>query len=114
MTIVDLARERIQANARGCLVPDDVEALTIESRLGIEELMLQLTPLAASFAMPPVSEFRVGAVVQGISGAMYLGANIEFLTCALNQTVHAEQAAVTNAAVHREASIIRLAVSAAP
>jgi cytidine deaminase len=76
--------------------------------------MLELLPQAQSFARPALTNFRVGAVVRGISGAVYLGANIEFPGASLSQTVHAEQAALANAFMHDEPGIEALAVSAPP
>lgn len=73
-----------------------------------------LLPLAALYARPPISDFRVGAVARGLSGALYLGANIEFPGQALNASVHAEQAAVANAWMNGERGLSALAVSAVP
>ena len=56
----------------------------------------------------------MGAVVRGTSGAVYLGANIEFAGANLSQTVHAEQAALSNAFMHDEPGIEAIAVSAPP
>jgi len=52
--------------------------------------------------------------VRGTSGTIYLGANIEFRGESLGQTVHAEQAALSNAFMHDEPGIEAIAVSAAP
>lgn len=76
--------------------------------------MLSLIGLASEWARPSISGFRVGAVGEGASGALYFGANIEFEGAALGQTVHAEQAVVANAAAHGETGLVRLAVSAPP
>jgi cytidine deaminase len=80
----------------------------------LAELMVRLLPWAASFAVPPISKFYVGAITQGASGALYPGANMEFPGRALNLTVHAEQAATTNAWLHGEAGLVTLAVNEAP
>jgi cytidine deaminase len=76
--------------------------------------MLELLAQAQSYARPALTHFRVGAVVRGTSGAIYLGANIEFADESLGQTVHAEQAALSNAFMHDEPGIEAMAVSAAP
>ena len=76
--------------------------------------MLERLEEAQSYARPAVSGFRVGAVVRGTSGTIYLGANIEFRGESLGQTVHAEQAALSNAFMHDEPGIEAIAVSAAP
>jgi cytidine deaminase len=114
MNIVEQTKQMAEAGGGGWLAPDDVTALTEKNRLSIDELMLELIPLASKFSRPNLSGFKVGAVGQGVSGALYFGANFEFEECPLNQTVHAEQATVVNAAAHEETGLIRLAVSAAP
>ena len=76
--------------------------------------MLERLAEAESFARPSLSGYRVGAVVRGTSGALYLGANIEFAGENLGQTVHAEQAALSNAFMHDEPGIEAIAVSATP
>ena len=74
-----------------------------------------LLPQAATFARPPVSDFHVGAVARGATtGALYLGANLEFSGETLSFTVHAEQSAITNAWVHGEHGVDVIAVTAAP
>ena len=76
--------------------------------------MLELLAQAQSYARPGLTNFRVGAVVRGTSGALYLGGNIESPGADLSQTVHAEQAALSNAFMHDEPGIEAIAVSAAP
>jgi len=76
--------------------------------------MLELLAQAQSYARASLTTFRVGAVVRGTSGALYLGGNIEFLGASLGQTVHAEQAALANAFMHDEPGIEAIAVSAPP
>jgi cytidine deaminase len=73
-----------------------------------------LLPLAASFSVAPVSGFHVGAIAVGASGALYLGANLEFVGAPLSATLHAEQSAVLNAWMHGESSISSLAITEAP
>ena len=81
---------------------------------GIDQLLLDLIPLAQERSLSSVSGFNVGAVGQGVSGDLYRGANAEFELQPLNRTNHAEQAVVINAASHGELGLRRLAVSAAP
>jgi cytidine deaminase len=76
--------------------------------------MLDLLPEARSYARPTLSKFRVGAIVRGTSGSLYMGANLEFPGGNLNQTVHAEQAALSNAFMHDEPGIEAIAVTAFP
>ncbi len=99
----------------GGFVP--VEAVNIwmtNSGFSHEQLMMRLLPLAASFARPPISNFKVGAVARGISGALYFGANIEFIGEALSGSVHGEQSAVNNAWSHGENGLESIAINAAP
>ena len=76
--------------------------------------MLERLAEAQSYARPGLTNFRVGAVVRGISGTLYLGANIEFRGESLCQTVHAEQAALANAFMHDEPGIEAIAVTSTP
>jgi cytidine deaminase len=76
--------------------------------------MLDLIVEAKKLAIPPISNFFVGAVARGTSGNIYYGANFEFPGEALSFTVHAEQAAVVNAMEHGETGLEMIAVSAAP
>ncbi len=76
--------------------------------------MLALLPWAAAFADAPISNFLVGAIAYGGSGALYAGANIEFAGMPLSASVHAEQAAVVNAWSHGEREIAAIAATAVP
>lgn len=73
-----------------------------------------MLPWAAEFARPPISNFRVGAIARGVSGDLYLGANVEFAGEALSFTVHAEQSAIANAWMNGETGVDVVATSAAP
>ena len=112
--LVGEARRFLGSSGLGFLPHEVVETLLGSSGFEIEELMLALMPLASEFSLSEISGFRVGAIGLGASGALYLGANFEFPSCALNQTIHAEQAVVVNAYNHGENGLLRLAVSAAP
>ncbi len=81
-------------------------------RLGDD--LTSLLPYAARYAKPPVSNFYVGCVSRGISGALYYGANLEFAGEALSFTVHAEQSSITNAWMSGEEGVDLVAVTAAP
>ncbi|HEV2720361.1 MAG TPA: cytidine deaminase [Thermoanaerobaculia bacterium] len=76
--------------------------------------MLDRIAEAKRFAVPPISNFYVGAVARGLSGRLYLGANFEFPGQALSFCVHAEQAAVVQAMAGGETGLEMIAVSAAP
>jgi cytidine deaminase len=102
-----------------------LDAATVGRILGIVgadigAFMMQLLPIAQTFAVVPVSGYRVGAVAAGMPipgtgwAALYLGANFEFQNSALSFTVHAEQAATNNAWLSGEVGMQALAISAAP
>jgi cytidine deaminase len=110
-----IVRKRLlDGGATGQIGADDVTNLAQTEARGVEQLMVELLPVARHFARPPLSNFRVGAVALGSSGALYLGANIEIPGNGLNQAVHAEQSALANAFAHEERGIVAIAVTAAP
>lgn len=98
----------------GILTPAEAEARAKELGIDVPRLMTLLLPEAAKLARPPVSDFRVGCVSRGLSGALYFGTNLEFAGEALSFTVHAEQSSVTNAWMAGEEGIDLIAVNAAP
>lgn len=92
------------------------QVIAVCQQMGIERatLGLQLLPLAASFAVTPVSHFNVGAVAFDSQGNAYLGANFEFCGVAINQTIHAEQSAIANAWACGARDIALLVINYAP
>jgi cytidine deaminase len=100
--------------AAGGYLPAEVVEQVVAGGVSIEQLMLGLIPAAQTFAIPPISNFFVGAVALGTSGSLYFGANYEFPGQALSFTVHGEQAATAHALSFGETGISMLAVSAAP
>lgn len=113
---MDLAYlRRAAAEAGGGWLPAaTVKAAAGDAGMSIDQLMIELIPLASEPSLPAVSGFHVGAVGQGATGSLYFGANLEVAGWPLNQTVHGEQSTVINAWAHGESGLIRLAVSAAP
>lgn len=95
------------------LTPHEVAARLTPGQT-TDSLMLSLLPWAASFADPSISGFVVGAIAFGGSGALYAGGNLEFAGMPLGASVHAEQAAVTNAWFHGEHELTAIAVTATP
>ncbi|WP_434353269.1 cytidine deaminase [Psychrobacter sp. HD31] len=74
-----------------------VKTLLTQTKLNKTELGLALLPLAASYAVAPISNFKVGAVAFDDQNNVYLGANFEFSGCHIGQTIHAEQSAISHA-----------------
>lgn len=91
-----------------------VETLCHASRLDRQALSFTLLPLAAAYALTPLSHFQVGAIVQGASGNLYLGANMEFAGAPLQQTIHAEQCAITHAWLRGELALTSITVNYTP
>lgn len=91
-----------------------VHDLLASEKKSVAALMLALLPLARTFSHPPISNYHVGAVAQGMSGSLYLGFNIEFPGHALGFAVHGEQSALSSAYMHSEAGVSAIALTAAP
>jgi cytidine deaminase len=87
-----------------------VEALGKSENASVNDLMLGLLPLAQTYSRAPISNFFVGVVARGVSGSLYLGANIEISGQCLGFAVHAEQSALSNAYMNSEQSVTSLAV----
>ncbi|CCQ10977.1 Cytidine deaminase [Pseudoalteromonas luteoviolacea B = ATCC 29581] len=109
--------ERIKAS-RGILGYAQVSILCDELELDVEALMIELLPVAAKFALPPISKFYVGAIAlertSANSGNLYFGANLEFSDQALGLVVHAEQSAINNAWLNGAKQIDLIAITDAP
>jgi cytidine deaminase len=83
---------------------------------GMDEdaLAFALLPLAAACARADLSSFNVGAIARGVSGTWYFGANMEFHGATMQQTVHAEQSAITHAWLRGEKSLNAITVNYTP
>ncbi|KNC09945.1 cytidine deaminase [Klebsiella sp. RIT-PI-d] len=79
-----------------------------------DELAFALLPLAAACARADLSNFNVGAISRGVSGTWYFGANMEFHGATMQQTVHAEQSAITHAWLRGEKSLKAITVNYTP
>ena len=102
-------------NPAGAVIPAQEAAERVRAHGGSFPALLQaLLPWAASYANAPVSQFTVGAVALGGSGAVYAGANHELAGLPLAASVHAEQSVVANAWLHGEHAIAAIAVTAPP
>jgi len=93
---------------------DEVQRFCKEAGLSERQYLATLVKPTQLLARVPISKFCVGAVGLGASGRIFKGVNLEFEGLPLNQTVHAEQFLVANAAQHGELQLRFIAVSAAP
>lgn len=84
------------------------------SGLDDNALAFALLPLAAACAHTAISHFNVGAVARGVSGNLYLGANMEFPGTTMQQTIHAEQSAITHAWMRGERQLTDITVNYTP
>ncbi|HEY6292542.1 MAG TPA: cytidine deaminase [Terriglobia bacterium] len=103
-----------QAGFSGQIPVAEIKRLMAAEGRKIEALMTDLLPLARTYARPPISNYRVGAVALGASGSLYLGANLEIQGQAIGFSVHAEQASLSSAYMHSEPGVASIAVTAAP
>lgn len=113
------SRERLsrllkQPGFSGRIPAAEVKAVCDSEGKGVDAVMLDLLPLAKTYARPPISNYFVGAVARGISGDLYLGANLEFPSHSLGFSVHGEQAALSNVYMHADQGVSAIAVTAAP
>lgn len=92
------------------------EVTLLRQQTGLDDtaLAFALLPLAAACARPAISHFHVGAIARGISGNIYFGANMEFPGTMLQQTIHAEQSAVTHAWLRGEKQLAAITVNYTP
>ena len=103
-----------ETDFNGILSAEVLSTLQQASGLDEDALALALLPVAAAYAVTPLSQFNVGAIARGISGNWYLGANMEFSGAPLQQTVHAEQSAITHAWLSGERQLQAVTVNYTP
>jgi cytidine deaminase len=107
-------RMLLQSGFTGQIPAATVKELLASEGKDIGSIMIGLLPLARTYSRPPISNYYVGAVVRGASGSLYPGANLEIPGHSLGFSVHAEQAALSNAYMHSELGVSSIAVTAAP
>ena len=96
------------------LFAEQVSLIKLQTELDDAALAFALLPLAAACSVAPISKFYVGAVARGVSGNLYFGANMEFRGASMQQTVHAEQSAVTHAWMRGEKRLESITVNYTP
>jgi cytidine deaminase len=99
---------------RAILSPAQTHSVCERCGISETELARQLLPMAASYAVAPISDFYVGAIVVDSNDGLYMGANYERRGVPLSHSLHAEQSALFNAISHGCADITQLVVTAAP
>ena len=112
--LADAIMPMLDQNFCGHLSQAQVTQLQESTGLNEKTLLLALLPIAATLANPPISEFYVGAIVKGNSGDIYMGANIEFTSEALYNSIHAEQHAISHAWLSGETGITDIVVNFSP
>ncbi|SFN32164.1 cytidine deaminase [Izhakiella capsodis] len=93
---------------------EHITMLCATTQMDQQQLAFALLPLAAACAWTPLSTFNVGAIARGASGRFWFGANMEFSGATMQQTVHAEQSAVTHAWMGGETSLLDITVNYTP
>lgn len=103
-----------QQHFHGQLKAETVAELCQKFALSNIELALRCIAIAACYAVTPVSAFNVGAVAIGKNGDFYFGANQEFSGECMQQSVHAEQSAISHAFLAGETLITDMVVNYTP
>ncbi|CAM3674809.1 Cytidine deaminase [Vibrio aerogenes CECT 7868] len=98
----------------GQLSPRQVNQLASLAKTDASAIPLKLLPLAAAYALTPISDFQVGAIARGFSGTLYFGANMEFAKTQMGQTIHAEQAAISHAWMSGETALTDIIIDTPP
>lgn len=96
------------------LSAEQVVALLDATGMDEDALAFALLPLAAACARADLSHFNVGAIARGVSGNWYFGGNMEFIGSTMQQTVHAEQSAISHAWLRGEAGLRSVTVNYTP
>lgn len=109
-----LAPVLADAHFPALLTAEQVAALKRATDLDDDALAFALLPLAAACARADLSHFNVGAIAQGVSGTWYFGGNMEFLGATMQQTVHAEQSAISHAWLRGEQALEAITVNYTP
>jgi len=118
-TFSEKSRQRLLGLVKGSdfsgrIPATDAKAICEAEGKSIDQLMVDLLPLAKTYSRPPISHYQVGTVARGLGGDLYLGANIEFPGHSLGFSVHGEQSALSNAYMHEDRGVAAIAVTAAP
>lgn len=109
-----ILNELSSQNWAGFLSKEQVDKLCQPFELEPLQLAMQLLPVAACYSHTDISHFNVGAIAIGEQGDFYFGANQEFTGTAIQQTIHAEQSAISHAWLRNEKRISDIVVNYTP
>ncbi|OOF41640.1 cytidine deaminase [Rodentibacter mrazii] len=109
-----IVQELEAGNWGGFLAAQQVARLCLDFTLEPWQLAIHLLPIAACYSHTAVSHFNVGAVAIGQKGDFYFGANQEFANVEIQQTIHAEQSAISHAWLRGETQIAHVVVNYTP
>lgn len=109
-----IIEQLIKQDFHGQLSYEVVDELCEKFKRSRVELALYCIAIAACYAVTPVSDFNVGAVAIGKNGDFYFGANQEFSGECMQQSVHAEQSAISHAFLAGETLITDVVVNYTP
>lgn len=98
----------------GFLGHRQVEALCLDFGYEPLKLAMHLLPIAACYSHTAISHFNVGAIAIGEQGDFYFGANQEFAGAEIQQTIHAEQSAISHAWLRGEKRVSDVVVNYTP
>ncbi|MDD0823169.1 cytidine deaminase [Mannheimia sp. AT1] len=104
----------VKQHFHGQLSAEVVQTFCQKFYLSPIELALRCISVAACYAVTPISAFNVGAVAIGKQGDFYFGANQEFSDECMQQSVHAEQSAISHAWLAGETLITDVVVNHTP
>lgn len=109
-----IIKELESGNWVGFLNSQQVKQICLDFKLEPVQLAIHVLPVAACYSHTPISHFNVGAVAIGENGDFYFGANQEFANVAIQQTIHAEQSAISHAWLRGEMHIAHVVVNYTP
>ncbi|MEN2823532.1 Cytidine deaminase [Mannheimia haemolytica] len=109
-----IIEQLIKQDFHGQLSYEVVDELCEKFKRSRVELALYCIAIAACYAVTPVSDFNVGAVAVCKNGDFYFWANQEFSGGCMQQSVHAEQSAISHAFLAGETLITDVVVNYTP
>lgn len=103
-----------QNNFIGKIKQTAIQQLCEKYQHTAQSLALTLLPIAACYANPTISKFAVGAIALTDQGDYYFGANQEFMGTNIQQTIHAEQSAISHAWIEGASHISDIIINYSP